>query len=73
MERCTLEEDRAFGDIIFFLAVAEKRARMMLDGTVFVLPLQDHVLKRKRKKRNGAAAIAEAAAKRARKAAKRSK
>lgn len=73
MEKCTPEEDRAFGDVIFFLAVTERKARTMFDGTTFVLPLDNRVLKRRRKKRNGAAAIAAAEEKRARKAAKLAK
>lgn len=71
IEKCTREEDQAFGDLVFYLAVTEQRARTMHDGTTFLLPLPDHVRKRKRKKRDGAAAIAAAEAKRARKAAKR--
>lgn len=65
--------DKDFAGIVFWLAVTEQRAHVSLEGEVVVLPLQEHVRKRKRHRREAAARLAAAEVKRQRKAARRMK
>jgi len=68
MERCSREEDKEFAGIVLWLLATDQEAHVTAEGDVTLRPSR-HAGKR-RKRREGQAAISAADAKRARKAAK---
>lgn len=71
IEKCTPEEDKKFGGVIFWLTVTGQRVRHFLDGDFIVERLPQSVLDKRAKKRAAKEALQAAELKRARKAAKR--